>query len=263
MAADLPKPTQHPAPAGFPATLFGLTPADWAYWREPGLPWLRDVRQAGLEVEITTTGMAPRFPKGCRVAIAPVTAQQLHIGRVYVFITADETGPRGQVGRLADADGDYAQATLDNDPTSLLWCLSHGQLYEVTHYLCIPGEDEELPALPKSVIVSEQATDQNSSLTALAVRRAYIDLLTHFWELDALHCFSSSATRLYMFLLRSSDQQQWVDRFDLSDKSLVGQIGGSINTWKKARTELIERGLVQFQAGGNGRNDCGEYALRV
>ncbi|TGE07731.1 hypothetical protein [Hymenobacter fodinae] len=95
------------------------------------------------------------------------------------------------------------------------------------------------------------------------LRMSYIELLNRFDTLDAEQAFSASATRLYVKILAECNRQRWQNPFTLTDRKLTTLMGGSVNTMKKARTELEERGLLAYQAGGNGAGDGCVYALQT
>ena len=154
-------PTAQAAALGYPAVLHGATPTQSSYWREPGLPWLtHDIwlnAPLGYEgtkliwcyAEPAGNSMAPRFPKGCCVNVAPVHAKQnLVVGRVYLYVYQNgTTGEEAcQLGRLERICGNFLVATFDNDPTPALWLLREEEdqavwdVYEVTHYVRYPAE---------------------------------------------------------------------------------------------------------------------------
>lgn len=146
---------------GYPSALFGFTPDQEAYWHEPGLPLLTlqessspPVLRNGLTglwvpCDFITESMAPRFPKGCTVNVAPVFSRaNLVVGRVYLYAYQDEaTGQLAyQVGRLEKVGGNCLWARADNRPeVRLVWCLREDEreavwdVYEVTHYLHYPA----------------------------------------------------------------------------------------------------------------------------
>lgn len=162
-------PTELAQALGFPATLFDFTPAQRAYWFEPGLPWLTAEQMHGDQMPLDRRGhkailcvgyldghhMAPRFPKGCEVQTAPVFDRaNLVLGRVYTYRYRDgETGAWcHEMGRLVKIGGNFLEVKADNNPVPSLWLLGEvpGQevwdVREVTHYVSYPGEDEQLAA---------------------------------------------------------------------------------------------------------------------
>lgn len=156
--------TTQAAAQGYPATMFGFTPEQKEYWQEPGLPWLplngeMPLGYIGLQLlriplQIgSSTRMAPRFPKGCEVNVAPVYEKKnLVVGKVYLYVYTDsETGKEAcDLGRLSHIGGNYLKVTFDNDPVPAMWLLRDDEqqavwdVYEVTHYAIYPGEDEFL-----------------------------------------------------------------------------------------------------------------------
>ncbi|MGI4871495.1 MAG: hypothetical protein ACRYFX_09990 [Janthinobacterium lividum] len=152
-------PTQEAQQLGFPATLFGFTPNDRAYWHEPGLPWftpeLREnppLNRVGLQSipcigDIATDSMAPRFPRGCAVNTMPVHKREyLVLGRVYThcFLNAETGEWEWAIGRLVKIGGNYLEVKADNDPTPAIWLLREEEaqavwdVWEVTHYAYYP-----------------------------------------------------------------------------------------------------------------------------
>lgn len=158
-------PTAQAAALGYPPTLFGYTPAGRRYWREPGLLYLAtDTYEAmpldcnGFEMlrhccEFGGNDMAPRFPKGCWVNVAPVHEKKnLVVGKVYVYRYLNyETGKEEyQAGRLESIGGNCLWARADNNPgVRLCWRLNEDEpqravwdVFEITHYVSYPGEQE-------------------------------------------------------------------------------------------------------------------------
>ncbi|MBO2010866.1 hypothetical protein [Hymenobacter negativus] len=153
------------AERGWPATFMGFTPDQRGYFMEPGLPWQPRTDSPAYVATPDRRGqhviwhylrfacdyMAPRFPGGTVVNIAPVWHRdELEVGRVYAHVYQDAAtkAKRAQVGRLAFIGGNYLELTLDNAATGLLWPLRADEteatwdVYEVTHYVAYPGEDE-------------------------------------------------------------------------------------------------------------------------
>ena len=99
--------------------------------------------------------------------------------------------------------------------------------------------------------------------TAPAPRMNYIELLNRFWQVDAQQKVADYATRLYFFLVQECNRRRWQNPFELSDRQLIRVMGGSVNTLKKHREDLVERGLISYQSGGKGRGDACVYALQT
>jgi hypothetical protein len=149
---------------GLPATLFGFTPDNSAYWLEPGLPWLTPTMYDNMPLgydghpvllcigEMGGDNMAPRFPKGCSVQTAPVFEKgNLVVGRVYTYRywDAQDEAWAVEIGRLTKIGGNYLEAQADNCPTPSIWLLRETEreavwdVREVTHYVNYPSEEEE------------------------------------------------------------------------------------------------------------------------
>jgi hypothetical protein len=147
------------AALGYPATLFGLTPAEADYWREPGLPWFTDALRQNPPLGydnfptipfaswLEGNDMAPRFPKGCAVQSVPVfEKQRLVIGRVYLYsFQVPETGEwRWNIGRLVKIGGNCLHVKADNNPVPAIWLLREKEseavwdVREVTYYESYP-----------------------------------------------------------------------------------------------------------------------------
>jgi hypothetical protein len=150
---------------GLPSTLFGFTPNQAAYWREPDLPWLTqemltDFDKMPLDYlghrALVCIGymegnfMAPRFPSGCGVQTMPVGDKaRLVVGRVYTYRYLDQETKEWayEMGRLVKIGGNFLEVKADNNPTPSLWLLRNepGQavwdVREVTHYASYPDLD--------------------------------------------------------------------------------------------------------------------------
>jgi hypothetical protein len=158
-----------------PATQPGTAPL-----REDGLPWLtpevwnnRPLGYGGHKLiwcyaEIEDNSMAPRFPKGCCVNVAPVVERKnLVVGRVYLFDGCDPITrkPFCQVARLVSIHDAHLLVRADRVPTLTVWPLRAEErtavwdVYEVTHYVKWPLVAEPVLAL---------ATPTASTLTATA-----------------------------------------------------------------------------------------------
>jgi hypothetical protein len=141
---------------------------------ELGLPWLTPevwnnppLGYSGLKLiwsyaELWDNSMAPRFPKGCRVNVAPVVDRKnLVVGRVYLFDGHHiETGhPFCQIARLVSVHDTHLLVRPDQLPTPTIWPLRAEErtavwdVYEVTHYVSwpIPEETESLSACSTSL----------------------------------------------------------------------------------------------------------------
>lgn len=155
-------PSAQAAALGYPSTLQGYTPDQGQYWREPGLQWVtpevwvnrplgyNNMKLIWCRAELGGNDMAPRFPKGCVVNVAPVYERKnLVVGKVYLYVYQDaETGEEAsQMGRLEKVGGNCLWARADNDPkVGLCWLLRDDEreavrnVWEVTHYVSYPSE---------------------------------------------------------------------------------------------------------------------------
>jgi hypothetical protein len=156
---------QEAARLGLPNTLFGFTPNEGSYWREPGLPWLTpemltDFEQMPLDYrgfrallclgDIEGDHMAPRFPRGCAVQTMPVYDKaNLVVGRVYTYRYLDQQTQEWayEMGRLVKIGGNFLEVKADNNATPSLWLLRDEpeqavwDVREVTHYASYPDLD--------------------------------------------------------------------------------------------------------------------------
>jgi hypothetical protein len=148
---------------GLPATLFGFTPSQGQYWREPGLPWwtpeLRDkpfLDYQGkpilpLTAWVQGNSMAPRFPDLSGVIVMPVGERKnLVIGKVYTYSYRNaESGELEMTfGRLKKIAGNYLEVAADNpspdEAHPTIWLLREDEkeavwdVREVTHYINYP-----------------------------------------------------------------------------------------------------------------------------
>ncbi len=71
---------------------------------------------------------------------------------------------------------------------------------------------------------------------------------------------SSYATDLYFTLLEKCDAAKWPDKFVVSTKELVDVTGMTKPTLGKARKELKDAGLIDFDKGVNG-NKSTQYSI--
>jgi hypothetical protein len=155
-------PTTQAAALGYPSTLQGYTPDQSQYWREPGIQLItpefwanaplgyNKLKLVWCRLAVGGNDMAPRFPKGCEVNVAPVYERKnLVIDKVYVYVYRDtETGEEAyQIGRLEKIEDYCLWARADNAPTvALRWLLHNDEckavwnVYEVTHYFSYPAE---------------------------------------------------------------------------------------------------------------------------
>ena len=164
-------PTAQAATLGYPATLFGYTPAQREYWHEPGMPLFTpemfmnapaDNREGTPDYykgwptvpcigDVDGDHMAPRFPRGCAVNTMPVFNKgMLVVGRVYTYCYVNEATGREEwnMARLLRIGGNYLEVKPDNGEQVSLWLLRDNaeqatwDVREVTHYAAYPGEAE-------------------------------------------------------------------------------------------------------------------------
>lgn len=95
----------------------------------------------------------------------------------------------------------------------------------------------------------------------------YIELINNFWKADLEFSFTGNETKLYMFLLYTSNSLSWQNPFRLSYRQIALRVNLGINTVKSARNRLKQAGLIDFSEGKRGcPRDIGnkaEYRLRV
>ncbi len=95
----------------------------------------------------------------------------------------------------------------------------------------------------------------------------YIELINNFWKADLEFSFTGNETKLYMFLLYTSNSLGWQNPFRLSYRQIAIRVNLGINTVKSARNRLKQAGLIDFSEGKRGcPRDIGnkaEYRFRV
>ena len=91
---------------------------------------------------------------------------------------------------------------------------------------------------------------------------SYIELMNQFWQLDELCGFTGNETRLYFFLLKIANAQNWPHEFEYADEKLTGNVGQKPNTIKPCRDRLVAAELLNFAPGGHGRGSRVRYQLR-
>ncbi len=75
----------------------------------------------------------------------------------------------------------------------------------------------------------------------------YIEQLNHFYDLLQCNYISNNAQLLYHTLLMINNKCSWIEWFQRTNISLCGLLGISENTLKKARNELKQYNLIDFQ----------------
>lgn len=81
----------------------------------------------------------------------------------------------------------------------------------------------------------------------------YIELINAFWEQDESWQFSSIETRLYFYLLKTANRQNWRKNWERADEKVATDVGISPKTMKNARKKLEEAEMIQVSPGGKGR----------
>ena len=77
----------------------------------------------------------------------------------------------------------------------------------------------------------------------MSATNRYIEQMSLFWKLNDSKQFTASEAQLFFYLLNVSCSMG-VDVFERTDVKIAGDIGVSVNTLKKARSGLVERGLI-------------------
>lgn len=95
----------------------------------------------------------------------------------------------------------------------------------------------------------------------------YIELINNFWKVDMEHSFTGNETRLYFYLLHTSNSLGWKNPFRLSYRQIGLGSGLSVNTVKSARNKLKQTGLIDFAEGKRGNakdiNNKATYEIRL
>ena len=87
----------------------------------------------------------------------------------------------------------------------------------------------------------------------------YIAQLNSFFEFKQTNTLSSNAQSLYVNLLHINNRCGWKRQFTVSNITLQSQACLSRQQLDKARNELINRGLIQYQKGNGNRP--GQYLI--
>ena len=80
----------------------------------------------------------------------------------------------------------------------------------------------------------------------------YIELINNFWKTDIEYSFTGNETKLYMFLLHTSNSLGWKNPFRLSYRQIELGCNLTVNTVKSARNKLRQAGLICFVEGRKG-----------
>ena len=92
---------------------------------------------------------------------------------------------------------------------------------------------------------------------------SYLDYIIHFWREDQMEPFTPVQSRLYFLLLQISNTNHWAKEILVGDMIISSRLGVSLNTFRRARTALKERGLIIFEIGGKGHAHKSRVQLRM
>ncbi|MFI3294212.1 MAG: hypothetical protein SNI70_11945 [Rikenellaceae bacterium] len=90
----------------------------------------------------------------------------------------------------------------------------------------------------------------------------YFDYENQFWKEDEMQSFTPVETRTYFYLLTLANRSFWQGDIIISDAQLSAKVGVSLNSFKKAKANLQERGLISYVQGGKGYARKTRYQLR-
>lgn len=76
------------------------------------------------------------------------------------------------------------------------------------------------------------------------------ELLSNFWRIDELECFSGNDSKLYFFLLHLANRSFWPKWIEYPNNRLSASVGISIDVLKSSRNKLQESSLITFTSGG-------------
>lgn len=89
----------------------------------------------------------------------------------------------------------------------------------------------------------------------------YIELINRFWQLDEKDPFTSQETRLYFYLLRTSNLLDWPNSWSRKNITLAAEVGISVTTLYRVRDRLQQTGLIRYMAGERGAGNKTRYFL--
>ncbi len=87
----------------------------------------------------------------------------------------------------------------------------------------------------------------------------YILQLNAFYRLLPSNSVNSTAQCLYCYLMHRNSELGWIDKFTLTNIMISGYTGLSLQQIKTARTELINKGYIEYKRGTG--NQCGTYSI--
>ena len=159
---NLTNPEQVAQAQGYPATLFGFTPNDGPYWREPGMPWvlpLLNPQHFGLDpvacqtelhglmaFDLWNENMAPRFPRGTYLAGKPLPwgSEEVEPGHLLAWLAPGEAWDCFDLARVVEIHATYLLLAYDNGGHTLRLPWQHAyptpRAYRITHYVTQPAE---------------------------------------------------------------------------------------------------------------------------
>lgn len=80
----------------------------------------------------------------------------------------------------------------------------------------------------------------------------YIELINNFWKVDIEYSFTGNETKLYMYLLHTSNSLGWKNPFRLSYRQIASNANLAVNTIRTARNRLKQADLIDFSDGKRG-----------
>ncbi len=89
----------------------------------------------------------------------------------------------------------------------------------------------------------------------------YIELINRFWQLDEKDPFTAQDTRLYFYLLRTSNLLDWPHSWSRKNITLAAEVGISVTTLYRVRDRLQQAGLIRYVAGERGAGNKTRYFL--
>lgn len=82
----------------------------------------------------------------------------------------------------------------------------------------------------------------------------YIELINKFWKVDNEGRFTPNERSVYFTLLKKCNELGWKPEFNESNEYLAMLSDMSVDSMRRARTVLQERGLINFTHGDGRRN---------
>lgn len=88
----------------------------------------------------------------------------------------------------------------------------------------------------------------------------YIKQVNTFFELLPVNLLSANAQCLYFNLLNINNKCNWLDTFTVANSILMGFTSLNKQALYRARNELVQKNLIEFQKGIN-QNQAGKYRI--